>query len=357
MPTTDVREGERTRRVRDTGGQTGGGAGSDRRTVRDGTGDRTPSDSRWRPLSGGALLERLRVTGQPRPPVTPSLVADLVSLLGSGTGDLAPDVEGDRLVITKDRLTTALSCPVHRTADRFGERNFSLPLACGALVDVLFRQVVTTGAVGDPMAEGLGGLALDGHQASLVTWINELSPADLAELTSEVDRQAFGLVERWPPLESSWLPRTQESMRVALAGSPVELSARVDLAIGRPAAGDASVALVEVKSGARRPAHRDDLRFYALVEVLRSQAPPFAVAAYYTRTGELDVEPVTNGLLVEAARRCLAGIRALAGVTDGSVTDGTWCADCAALAREPTVSRSPGVDDTTVVAFPHGRAA
>jgi hypothetical protein len=335
----------------------GSRAGSDWRTARDGAGDGTPLDSGWRPLSGGALLERLRVTGRPRPPVTPSLVAELRSLLGSGIGDLPTEVEGGRLVITKDRLTRALSCPVHRTADRFGERNFSVPLACGALVDVLFRQVVTTGAVGDPMAEALDGLALDGHQASLVTWISEMAPADLAELRSEVDRQTFGLVERWPALEASWLPRTQESIRVALAGSPVEFSARVDLAIGQPAEDDASVAFVEVKSGARRPEHRDDLRFYALVEALRSQAPPFAVASYYTRTGELDVEPVTHDLLVEAAHRCLAGIRVLAGVADGSVTDGTWCAACAALPRAATVARPPAVVDTTVVAFPHGQAA
>ncbi len=335
----------------------GSGAGSDWRTVRGGTGDRTSLDSGWRPLSGGALLERLRVTGRPRPPVTPSLVADLQSLLGSGIGDLHSEVDGGRLVITKDRLTRALSCPVHRTADRLGERNFSVPLACGALVDVLFRQVVTTGAVGEPMAEALDGLALDGHQASLVTWISEMAPADLAELTSEVDRQTVRLVERWPALEASWLPRTQESIRVALAGTLVELSARVDLAIGRPAEDEASVAIVEVKSGSRRPAHRDELRFYALVEALRSQAPPFAVAAYYTRTGELDVEPVTHDLLVEAARRCLAGIRALAGVADNSVTDGTWCAACAALPRATTVARPPGVDDTTVVAYPHGQAA
>jgi hypothetical protein len=86
----------------------------------------------------------------------------------------------------------------------------------------------------------------------------------------------------------------------------------VDLAIGRPELAVGSVAIVEVKSGARRLEHRKDLHFYALVETLRNPAPPFAVATYYTRTGELDVDPVSDELLASAARRTSAGIETLA---------------------------------------------
>ncbi len=119
-----------------------------------------------------------------------------------------------------------------------------------------------------------------------------------------------------------------------LAGGAVELSARVDLAIGRPAEDLASVAIVEVKSGSRRAEHRADLHFYALIESLRNPAPPFAVATYYTRTGELDVDPVCEELLVAAARRTLAGIRTLRELATGSEPRRTpdWlCGSCAAL--------------------------
>jgi hypothetical protein len=318
----------------------------------------------WRPLAGAALLERIRVTGRPRPTADPAFMADLRALFESGLADLSADpgsVDGGRLIVTKDRLARALACPVHRTVARFGERTFTLPLACGALVDVLFRQVVTVGTVGDPMTEALEGLAMDGHQAPLMAWITNLASAELAELRAEVDRQALGLTERWPALEASWLPRTQESIRAVLAGGRVELSARVDLAIGRRDADEASVAIVELKSGARRPGHRGDLRFYALVEALRSPAPPFAVATYYSRTGELDVEPVTHELLVEAARRCVAGIRALAGATSES-EDGVWCTACATLPRRAVGSvepghQAPGAVDIPVVDLLHGQAA
>jgi len=87
-----------------------------------------------------------------------------------------------------------------------------------------------------------------------------------------------------------------------------------------------------VTSGSRRPAHRDDRHLHALIETLRSTTPPFAVATYYTRTGELDVDPVTPELLVDATRRCRAGVRALTGPAAGNVPVADhrpWCAGCA----------------------------
>ncbi|MGA3149518.1 MAG: hypothetical protein ABSF33_18900 [Acidimicrobiales bacterium] len=215
------------------------------------------------------------------------------------------------LVVTKDRLTRALSSEAHQRDVEFGHRPPTVPMACGAMVDVLFRQLVTVGSIGDPMTDALAALSIDDRQRELVSWIECLPRSELAELQAEVERQADGLVRRWPRLDAAWLPRTQEALRVGLAGGAVELSARVDLAVGRPAQQQASVAIVEIKSGARRIEHRADLHFYALVEALRNPAPPFVVATYYTRTGELDVDPVTEELLVAASRRTLAGIRAM----------------------------------------------
>ena len=210
------------------------------------------------------------------------------------------------LVVTKDRLTRALSPDRYPEVVEFGQRTPTVPMACGAIVDVLFRQLVTVGSIGDPMADAMAALSVDDRQGEMVSWIERLPGAELAELRAEVERQADGLVRRWPRLNPAWLPRTQEALRVGLADGAVELSARVDLAVGKPAQPRASVAIVEVKSGARRIEHRADLHFYALIEALRNPAPPFVVATYYTRTGELDVDPVTEELLVAAGRRTAA---------------------------------------------------
>jgi hypothetical protein len=273
----------------------------------------------WTPLAGNALLDRIRVTGRPRPLADPERVVQLRESLGQGVGlgsDAAPasapppdnPAPVRPLLVTKDRLSRALRGQP-QPAD--GVQPPTPSLACGALIDVVFQQLVTLGSIGDPMRDGLDGLAVDERQAHLVAWIENLPASVRGALAVEVVRQCADLVARWPRLDPAWLPRTQVPMRVGLAGGSIELSGRVDLAIGRPGLGVASVAIVEVKSGVRRPEHRHDLHFYALLETLRSPAPPFAVATYYSRTGELDVDPVSDELLASAARRTAAGIRAM----------------------------------------------
>jgi hypothetical protein len=332
----------------------------------------------WYPLAGPALLERLRNTGRPRPRSDPEFAHMLRDRLEHGlavdapTGDdrcqphagqptevrRSPSPRPLPLVVTKDRLTRVLACETHRLSSEFGERTPTIAMACGAIIDVLFRQLVCQGSIGEPMADGLAALAVDEHQQGLVSWIERMPRGDLQELRAEVERQSDGLRCRWPALEASWMPRTQESMRVGLAGGSVDLSARVDLAIGRPAGDEASVVLVEIKSGARRPDHRADLHFYALIEAVRNPAPPFAVATYYTRTGELDVEPVTEELLEGAVRRTIAGARALRSGAEGADPPRHPNAQCALCSSPPHGYPGPAqVDPRRVITTPGRRAA
>jgi hypothetical protein len=333
---------------------------------------RRPTE-RWRPLAGPALLERLRVTGRPRPPADPELAGRLRSMVEAdlptaGTeldigshgrsgpvGERAGSGSARPLVVTKDRLTRVLACETHQMAEEFGTRVPTIAMACGALVDVLFRQLVSTGAIEDAMVDGLAGLSVDDHQAALASWIERLPLADGAQLRVEVERQAEGLLRRWPTLDPGWLPRTQESMRVVLAGGGIELSARPDLSIGAPAADEASVALVEIKSGGRRAEHRTDLHFYALIEALRRPAPPFVVATYYTRTGELDVDPVTEELLIDAARRTAVGTRRLWDLAHGSTAGRSPNHLCRTCVARPDCG--PGRTAVTGVGHQAGRGA
>lgn len=290
---------------------------------------RSAATGGWRPLAGAALLDRLRVTGRRRPVADPALAQHLREVMeaetragstggcGSGGGCGSSDrpssgpVLGHRVVLTKDRLTALLAGEA--PSDALAPRPFepSAALVCGSLIDALFRQLVTVGSIGDPIADGLAALSVDERQCDLVRWIEGLPVPTFGELRAEVTRQADGLVRRWPPLDPAWLPRTQEALRATLCGGSVELSGRVDLAVGRPGGDEASVAIVEIKTGVRRLEHRADLHFYALIETLRRPAPPFVVATYYTRTGELDVDPVTDGLLLAAARRTRSGVEHL----------------------------------------------
>jgi len=321
------------------------------------------------PLAGTALLDRLRMTGRARPTVDPAFVADLRAYLDEGLTDVV--VGPDRLVITRDRLTQVLLCPSHRSPDRCPThviparpaahreapgRSFNLGLACGALVGALFRQIVATGAVADPMGDALDALGLDGYQTPLVAWVEGLDAAERSALRAEVERQAEGLVARWPSFDPSWLPRTDQSARAPLAGGSVELRSRVDFAVGRPDRSSASVALVDVVTGARRPEHREARHFDALVETLRGHAPPFATATYLARTGELDVDPVDHELLATAARRTLSGIRQVLGV-EAPAADGTSCAVCRTLLVRPAVVVAVGAPTPVATGRPESAGA
>ncbi len=238
-------------------------------------------------------------------------------------------------------------------------------------MDALFRQVVTTGTIDDALADGLEALSLDDYQAPLVTWIAQLTSAERSELRSEVERQADGLLQRWPTLDPAWLPRTRETLRAPLMGGRVELVARVDLAIGRPNRTEASVALVEATSGERRQSHREDRQLDALVETLRRGVPPFVVATYFTTSGEIDVDPVTPELLIGAARRCVGGMRAMMTPDLGRALDAggyPYCAGCAgelstivpAPSSSTMVTSAPGARipvDEGIISFPRDRAA
>jgi len=259
------------------------------------------------PPGGSCVLRELRGDLGRRPLVDATLAGGLREWLEDGVaGTVGPSYDRTRpLVVDKRLLGEAFGRAEHRGG-------LSIPLARGALIDVLFRQLVTTGRVDTPMEDGLAGLQVEGRQVALLAYIEQLSEGDLAALTEEVAHQARVLVDRWPTLASGWLPRTQERITIPLAGGAVVLSGVIDLVVGAPSSGLASTGLVEVKSGRRMPGHRADVHYYALLETLRSGAPPFRVATYYTATGEIDAEEVTEELLIASVQRTLDALARLA---------------------------------------------
>jgi hypothetical protein len=287
-----------------------------------------------RPPEGGALLERLRGQATARPPVDPGLAGGLRDWLEDGLAGIAdavgPDVAPVR--VTKETLTGVLLCEAHFVARRTAPRAVTVELVRGTLVDALFRQWVTTGRLDDPWSDAVEAVRVDGD-GDIAAFLDDLAPDQRRDLAEEVGGHGTGIVTRWPVPNPAWLPRTQERLTVPLAGGRVVMSGVVDLAFGGPAGERASVCVVEIKSGRRRIDHRADLHFYALLETLRSGAPPFRIATYYTRTGELDVEPVTDDVLVSALQRVLAGTVRLCRMAAGTEPARTpnplcaWCSD------------------------------
>ena len=102
------------------------------------------------------------------------------------------------------------------------------------------------------------------------------------------------------------LPTARQARRAhhrvdACAGrvdGPIVLSGKVDLTIGRPAGAESRKVIIDLKTGWAAPKHREDLRFYALVETLRTQVPPRKLASFYLDAGQPVVEDVTEATLL-----------------------------------------------------------
>jgi hypothetical protein len=262
-------------------------------------------DARPAITAGTDVLASLRGRSSHRPLVDPGLSGGLRDWLEDGLCSVGVRVTTP-LIVSKQILRDTLAGRPNRACG--GPQPITDSMALGAVMDALFRQVVTTGHIEDPMRDGIDALRVDPRRSEVVDFVHGLVGRDLAEFRDELETQAAILLSRWPRLSPAWLPRTQERIAIPLAGGDVVLVGVVDLIVGAPSTGRASVGLIEVKSGRARIEDREDLRFYGLLETLRSGAAPVRLATFYTRTGQVDAEDVDDQLLTSVVQRVLATI-------------------------------------------------
>jgi hypothetical protein len=214
----------------------------------------------------------------------------------------------ETVFMSKHRVSSVLGCEVqHLLEDGF---SWSPAVAGG---QVAHRAVqLTVNWRGDPVPadvveEAIARLA--GEDTGLGEWIAGLSEADLADLRGFAIDKLIKFQECFPPLDRRAAPTVESSVRWPVDG-PIVLSGKVDLTLGRPAGAESRKVIIDLKTGWVSPKHREDLRFYALVETLRTQVPPRKLASFYLDAGEPVVEDVTEGLLRTAARRTLDAVNA-----------------------------------------------
>jgi hypothetical protein len=256
------------------------------------------------------LVFRLRAAVNRRPRVDRGLAAGLREWLEDGVGPAVSDWPANRPPLRVDRRALANALSPGAENDPPGAAVLTTSRLRGALVNVLFRQIVTSGTVDDPIEDGLAALAAAGREG-LVHAFAALEAPEKQALASELGAQVGQIRADWRPIPSGWLPRTTEWMSIPLAGGRVLLTDLADLVVGTPSSGVASVCLVAVRSGERRDQDRPDAHFRALLETVRSGAAPFAVATYYPRHGDLDLDPVDDEILTAAVRRTLDGLAEL----------------------------------------------
>jgi hypothetical protein len=310
------------------------------------------------------VLEALRGDPATRPVPDPAVVEAARAHLEAAAAAWVESVpDGVVVRITKDAVTGVRRCELRHVGELAMRADAATPppspaLVRGRLLDAVFRQVATTGAVGaDPVAAAVAAAAAEGDAASTTRLgLDELDPDDQRSVCDDVQTAARRLVADWPPLPPGSGLRIQERVLVRLAGGRVELSGRPDVTVGRPTRHRAGVLVVEAKSGGFRPAHLEELRFYVLLEALRWRVAPFRAVLWCLGDGRLEAVEVDADLVWSEALRVADAITRLTRLAAGEPprpSANPLCPSCPLLAGCPDGARqvalaggwSPGFDD------------
>jgi RecB family exonuclease len=190
---------------------------------------------------------------------------------------------------------------------------------------------------------------LTGDDSSFVRHWDGVDELDRFALLAEATRRIDRFRASFPSLGAGGaaLPVPELKLGVELAGGRVVLSGKVDLVLLRPVEGaprNPARLAVDLKTGAPRTEHAEDMRFYALLIALRYGVPPYRVATLFLESGEWQAEDVTDETLGRAADRVLAAARTALELhqgSDPSLRPGPWCAWCPRRETCPAVSPSP----------------
>jgi hypothetical protein len=271
-------------------------------------------------------LEALRRTESPVV-FDPAFIAELRSDAADGLDQLAERLDGDELNINKRTLSEVLACEMHfLETEPFA---WTAAMACGKVahraieLQLNWRGEPTPAELVD---DAIARLADD--DSNIGDWIASLSAGDEADLRSRALSRVTHFAECFPPLRWAWHPVTEAQVRWPLDG-PITLRAKADIVIGRSTGNESRKVLIDLKTGRIVARHREDLRFYALVETLSRALPPRAVASFSLEAGDAAVDPVTEPMLRSALRRTLDAISRIIELTiEGCSPKPPPSADC-----------------------------
>lgn len=258
------------------------------------------------------VLARLSRAASERPTFDADLAGGLRNELETRLAGVAGKLDPiSQLFIDKRKLAGVLGCEVWFLYDEEQPFTWNPPRATGTVAHKAIELGVNWRSP-DPAPADLVDAAIDSLTAgdtALADWLYRCGDAEQAELRSLAVSRVTDFWAGWPPLSPRWYPTTESRCRVELCGGKFQLSGKFDLTLGRPEGQRAGKVIVDLKTGRRhRSSHREDLRFYALLETLKLGTPPRTLATYYLESAEMDVEDVTGELLEVALNRTVDGI-------------------------------------------------
>jgi hypothetical protein len=301
-------------------------------------------------LAQERLVDELLAWGRPRPLVPDGLVERVLTHLTQAVGEwldlraLAAPGTRRPLLITKTRLTRTTCDGLQRDPSPYAHSwaNARGTLTHAAIELDVDGQRASTSV--DVAQRAWQRLATDraGDPASLATWLNARDAGERALLLEEAAALLDGFREVWPDLAGGVVEvRTEQRLLAELGGGAIRLQGVPDLVVSSQRRdGHARTLIVDLKTGMPRGQQdRDELRFYALLALLRDGIPPFRWATFYVTEGRLEHEDLSEAVLSAAAVRVADSVRQAARIVrvelateEERLLGGAWCSRCL---REP----------------------
>jgi hypothetical protein len=209
------------------------------------------------------------------------------------------------LRINKHHIATVHGCEKYHVLNRQSQFAWNINTVRGTIahkgIELLlnWRGTVVPSEIVDAAITSVA----DNPRESASDFIVSLPAHDLAELRGAVLGAVTNFLECFPPIRPQWRPMVEYSASYSLFDGSVIFTSRMDLVLGGPG----RKVLIDLKTGRITPTHRDDLRFYALVETMRSRQAPRSLGSYSLDSARLDSEDVSEGLLQSAVRRTARG--------------------------------------------------
>lgn len=251
------------------------------------------------------MLAVLRRDGEPLV-FDEGFVDGIVAAATEAAAALSARLGGERLWVSKSRLSAVHGCEAKYLApDDFA---WNPATAAGFVAHKAIELLQYWRGEASPLAAVDEALARLADQAdNRGAYIAGLRDAEWAELRGRAVERTTKFMQDFPPLPSTAQPVFEAAAKWQPVGT-IEFSGKADLVVGKPAGRESRLLIVDLKSGGRSLHHRDDLRFYALLQTLRHSVPPRRLVTYYLDYADADAEDVTTGVLQAALERALAGI-------------------------------------------------
>jgi hypothetical protein len=289
-------------------------------------------------------LERLIGLGS-TPPSAPDLADRVRRSLEHGLEEAGVLSDGcDPIWLGKHRLSDSQRCEGLFQAGLLREGppfEHSPVTASGRLFHKAIELDVATERTFDPFTVCERAAERSAEQdPSFGRYWKTLDQFERGDRLTEAGRHLGLFRDSFPPLPRRWAPQPELYVKVVLAGGRVVLSGAPDLVLGR-----GRRLAIDFKSGRAWPEHPEDMRFYALLLLLRSGVAPYRVATFFLDSGEWQAEDVSEETLGRASERVIGAARAAVELAAGrspELTPGGYCTRCPRMSGCPmALGRSP----------------